>query len=62
MTAPNDWPGNNNEQSDGEVLVLEIWAMWSRPSFPLLPVTLWLKVEAPDKVLPMGQIEHTVFK
>ena len=37
-------------QSDGEVpVMLELWGMWSTPSFPLLPSPLWPGVVARDK-------------
>ena len=48
----------DTKQSDGEVpVILQLWEMWSTPSFPLLPDPLWHRVVAPDKVLSMGQIE-----
>ena len=37
--------------------MLELWGMWSTPSLPLLPGSLWPGVVAPDRVLFMGQIE-----
>ena len=37
--------------------MLELWEMQSNPSLLLLHVQLWLNVEAPDRVLPKGQIE-----
>ena len=55
---PNDFPGYDTKQSDGEVpVMLELWRMWSTPSLPLLPGPLWSRVVAPDRVLSMGQIE-----
>ena len=44
---------------DDKAPALEIWGMWSTPSLPLLPVLVWLKVVAPDRVLSMNQIEQT---
>ena len=37
--------------------MLEIWGMRSTPSLPSLPGPLRPRVEAPDIVLTMGQIE-----
>ena len=52
---PNECPGYDTKQSDGEVLVmLELWGMWSAPSLPSLPGPLWPGVVAPDMVLSMG--------
>ena len=31
--------------------------MWNTPSLPSLPVLLWPRVVAPNRVLSMGQIE-----
>ena len=45
------------KQSDGEDPIRKIWEMWSASSLPLLSGPLWLKVEALDRVLSMGQIE-----
>ena len=48
----------DTKQSDGEVpVMLELWGMQSTPSLPLFPLSLWPRVIAPDRVLPMGQIE-----
>ena len=56
--SPNECPGYDTKQSSGEASVnLELCGMQSTPSLPSLPDPLWLKVEAPDKVLSMGQIE-----
>ena len=47
---PNECPGYDTKQSDGEVLaVLELWEMRSTPSLLLLPGPLWPGVVAPDK-------------
>ena len=52
---PNDYPGYDTKQSDGEVTVmLKLWGMRSTPSLPLLPGPLWPRVVAPDRVLFMG--------
>ena len=46
---PNECPGNDTKQSDGEVpVMLELWGMWSTPSLPLLPAPLWPRMVAPD--------------
>ena len=51
-------PGYDIKQSDGEApAMLELQEMWSISSLPLLPVSLWLGVVAPDRVQSMGQIE-----
>ena len=48
----------DTKQSDGEVpVMLELWGMWSIPSFPSLPVPLWSGVVGADRVLSRGQIE-----
>ena len=54
------YPGNDTEKSDGKSPALEIRGMWSTPSLPSLPGPLWPKVEAPDRILSMGQIEQTM--
>ena len=44
--------------TDGEVpQMLELWGMWSTPSLSLLPRSFWPRVMAPDRVLPVVQIE-----
>ena len=49
---PNEYPGYDTKQSDGEVpAVLEIWGMQSTPS---LPGPLWPGVVAPDRAPSMG--------
>ena len=63
--TPNECPGCDIEQSDGEVpVVLELWGVRSTPSLPLLPGPLWPGVVAPDGVLSVGWIElrHTYAK
>ena len=53
--APNECPGYDTKQSDGEVpSLLEIWGMRSTPSLPSLPGPLWPGVVAPDRALSMG--------
>ena len=48
----------DTKQYDGEASVLlELWEMWSTPSLPSFPVTLWLRFVAPDRFLSMDQIE-----
>ena len=42
------------KQSDGEIpVMLELWGMWSTPSLPLLPGSLWPGMVAPDRALSM---------
>ena len=54
-TPPNECPGYDNIQSDGEVpAVQELWGMWSTPLLPSLPGPLWPGVVAPDRALSMG--------
>ena len=54
-TPPNECPGYDTKQSDGEVpAVLELWGIWSTPSLPSLPSPLWPGVVAPDRALSMG--------
>ena len=47
----------DTKKSDDEVMVLEIWGMWSTLLLPLLPSPLWPRVVALDRILSMGQIE-----
>ena len=48
----------DTKQSDGEVsVILELWGMQNNPSLPSLSGPLRSRVVAPDRVLPMGQIE-----
>ena len=54
------YPGYDIKLSDGKASVLDFWGMWSTPSLPLLPGSLRPRVEAPDRVLSMGQIEQTM--
>ena len=43
-------PLSDTKQSDGEVpIMLELQGMWSTPLLPLLPVSIWSSVVAPDK-------------
>ena len=57
-TLPNEHPGYDTKQSDGEVpIILEVWGMWSTPLLPSVPRSLWSSVVAPDQVLAMGLIE-----
>ena len=58
VRRPNECPGYDTKQSDGEVpVMLEHWGMWSTPSLPSVPGPLWPGVGAPDRVLSMGQIK-----
>ena len=56
----NDCPRYDIKQSDGEAPALEIWGMWCSPSLSSFSVPLWPGVVAPDRVLPMGQMEQTM--
>ena len=52
---PNECPGYETKQSDGEVpVMLGLWGMRSTPSLPLLPSPLWPGLVAPEKALSMG--------
>ena len=56
--VPSRTLGYDTKQSDGEApVILSIWGMQSNPPLPLLPGSLWPRVVAPDRALPMGQIE-----
>ena len=58
IRPPNDCPGYDTKQSDGEIAeMLELRGKQGTPSLPLLPSPLWLGVVAPDGGLSMGQIE-----
>ena len=53
--SPNECPGYDTKQSDGEVpVMLGLWGIWSTPSLPLLPGPLWPGVVAPDRALSVG--------
>ena len=52
---PNECPGYDTKQSDGEVPVM--LEFWSTPSLPSLPGSLWPRVVASERVLSMAQIE-----
>ena len=57
-SQPNEHPGYDTKQSDGEVsVILELWGMWCTSLLPSLPGPLWPGVVAPERVLSMGQIE-----
>ena len=57
-STPNECPGFDTKQSDGEApVMLELWGMWSTSSLPSLIGPLCLGMVAPDRVLSMGQIE-----
>ena len=52
---PNECPGYDTKQSDGEVpVMLELWGMRGTLSLPSLPDPLWPGVVAPDRTLSMG--------
>ena len=47
---PNECPGYDTKQSDGEVpVMLWLWGMQSTPSLPSLTGPLWPREVAPDK-------------
>ena len=48
--------------SYGKVPALKIWGMWSTPSLPLFPCSLWPGVVALDRILSIGQTEQTACK
>ena len=50
--------GYDTKQSDGEApVMLELWGIWSTPSFPSLPGPLCPRVVVPDRVISMDKIE-----
>ena len=52
---PNECPGYDTKQSDGEVpVMLELWGMQSTPLLPLLPGPLRPGMVAPDRTLSIG--------
>ena len=52
---PNECPGYETKQSDGEVpVILELWRMQRTPSLPSLPGPLWPRMVAPDRALSIG--------
>ena len=54
-TPPNECPGYDTKQSDGEVpAVLELWGIRSTTSLPSLPGPPWPGVVAPDRALSYG--------
>ena len=56
--TPNECPGYDTKQSDGEALVmLEICGMRSTPSLLSLPGPLWPRMVAPYRVQSMGPIK-----
>ena len=58
LRLPNEYPGYNTKQSNGEApVILELWAIRSTSSLPSLPGLLWPGAVAPERVLSMGQIE-----
>ena len=52
----NECPGYNINPSDDVSPALEFCGIYSTPSLPSLPGSLWPGVVAPDRVLPMDQI------
>ena len=53
--SPNECPGYNTKQSDGEVpVMLELWGIRTTPLLPSLPGPLGSVVIKPDRVRFMG--------
>ena len=52
--SSDECPAYDTKKSDGEVLFLEIWGMWSTPLLPFLPGLLWHGVEIPFRFPSMG--------
>ena len=58
IRPPNECPGYETIQSDGEVsVILELWGMRSTTSFPFLLGPLWPGVVALDRALTIGKKE-----
>ena len=56
--SPNECPGYDNQQSDGEASVMQkLWEMQSTPLLLSPPGPLWSGMTALDRVLSIGQIE-----
>ena len=56
--SPNEYPGFDTKQSDGEApVMLELWRMQSTSLLPSLPDPIWPQVVAPDRVLSMALIK-----
>ena len=51
---PNECPGYDTKQSDGEGIRGAPWGMRITPSLQLLTGPLWPSVVAPDRALSMG--------
>ena len=55
IDSPNECPGYDTTQSDGEVpVMLALCGMRITPSLLSLPGPLWPRKVAPDRVLSMG--------
>ena len=59
---PKECPRYDIKLSDGEAALLELWVIRSTPTLGMLPSPLWPGVEAPDRLLSMGQIELIICK
>ena len=58
VRPPNEWPGYDTKQSDGEApVMLGLCGIQSTLSLQLLPALLLPWMVAPDKALSMGKIE-----
>ena len=55
--SPNESRRCGSKPFDGEVLVLELWGMWSTPSLPLLQVSLSPAEVAAVRVPSIGEME-----
>ena len=60
VRLPNECPGYNTKQSDGEASVIR--ELWEMRSTALLPGTLWTGLVAPDRVPSMSHIEQNSVK
>ena len=55
LDLPNECPGYDTKQSDGEVpMMLGLWGMKSTPSLTLLPGLICSGGVAPDRAVSMG--------
>ena len=63
LDSSNECTWYDTKQSDGDVSVMhEVWGLWSTTLLPSLPGSLSPGLEAPDRVLSIGQIELFDFK
>ncbi len=58
LQTPNECPGYNTKQSDGEVpVMLEPWGIRSTSSLPLFPGPLWPGMVAPEHILKLDKFQ-----